>query len=220
MRRVVMLVLMLMVAVMAVGLFGCSERSEDEITVEIISPKPEQLSLEEIESRYTELIEDLYEGTIQTYQDNGFIIIDDDKLWEKMHVQLFKHSYATFALFAEPEKIVTINPGWGSDVVGYEVVDFDDDGEYEMVGFYDWGSGIVRSIPFVLYRNGEFADEQRLEIRAEAESVDWLILLYENYHLADNGKTILADVCSFDGEKLGQLTISSDRGRYIFKYSN
>lgn len=221
MRNLLKYVLVLLTAVVVITtLFGCSDKRIGDKTVNKQQPKPAPTLAFEPPTK--EEIQEKFAGTIKGLRNNELVVIDDKELWEKMNVQLIYCNYATYAIIGELESIVVINPGWGSDIYDYKVVDLDEDGFYEMIGYYDWGSGIIRSIPFILKRGGEFysSDDEKIEQRIQNGEAVFAPMIYSNLKIGTDNKSLIADANgTFSGMEYSKVKIYYEDGKYIFELS-
>lgn len=205
MKRFVLWTIMVMIL-----LAGCAGNETNTAASKPLPPT-HRPTLEEIQQEYE--LNDFFE-----YEDAPIVLIEDDLLWEQMHIQIVAYQnergyLAVYAVTEDCESNIEIKPYWGSYTFDYVLTDINEDGYTEMIGFYDWGSGIVRSIPFVLKHTGEFAD---LTARDEEPMS---MYLYEDFRLAEDSRSVIASAC----EELGsggdkQLRIFFNEGKYYYEY--
>ena len=155
--------------------------------------------------------------SIDEKQENAeLVLIQDDKLWEEMNIQLvgYKAGWGyldIYAVIKECEEIVLIKPGWGSYTFEYILTDLNKDGDVEMIGFFDWGSGIVRSILFVMNNSGEFE-----EVVLQDEENDFFSYYDLEYDSRKN--TIFADAASYSDTEVSKMKLYYEDGMYCFEH--
>ena len=213
--------LILWIAVMIIIAAGCAAPSPTATPTPAPLPSSYKPTLEEIQKAY-EL------DSVFPYEDAPISLIPDEQLWEQMHLQLVTYQnqngyLAVFAVVGNLSSILEIKPYWGSYEFDYLLADLNSDGYTEMIGFFDWGSGIVRSIPFVLLHTGEFTmayDDQTRSLKLlpydeEQES----LFLFNDFRLAKDNRSVIAnaiEVLGGGGNK--QLHIYYENDTYYYEY--
>lgn len=215
-------------------LTGCSVKLGKPKETAYVMPTPTLPALEEdAEQIYRPTlveIQNQYDLSSKFSSDKAnLVVLKDDRLWQEMKLQLVayvgKDSHDTtrycrvYAVLGNNEKLIDIKPYWGSYVFDYVMADLDQDGQTEMVGFYDWGSGIVRSVPFVLLASGDFADIAYVD-KTQSETNQPGLYEYKNLSVAEDGKSITADAQSVMGSnEIESVSFYFENGAYRYRYS-
>jgi len=169
-------------------------------------------SIKEIQEKFN--LDDLYE-----YEEAVLVLIPDEDLWNEMHMQLVtyknEHGYLeVLVIVNNNETLVSIKPYWGSYTFEYILADLDNDNETELIGFYDWGSGIIRSQLFVMEQNGKYTYVKLLDKINP-------MYTYRNLYYNDIENVVTADAFNnYNFIDIELMKLYYEEGRYYCEHVN
>lgn len=215
-------------------LTGCSAKLEQpKKTPDVMSTPTSTVKDEDVQPIHRPTLEEIQKhydlSSKFSSEDAELGIIEDDQLWQEMKIQLVAYKAgaaygmvqycSVFAVIGDNEKMIDMKPYWGAYVFDYVIADLNEDGQSEMVGFYDWGSGIIRSVPFVLLSSGDFAGLSYADQNDKGEDDPPGLYEYRNLSIEENGRSVTADAQSVLGsDDIQSVIFYVEDGAYRYRY--